>query len=64
MNRHDFAKLQSLLEKLNTATSKAAQTDLSFKKYHTNSMHVLQELPSHLHQLEQGLRTANVVRED
>jgi len=64
MNKHDFATLQSLLEKLNTAASKAAQTDLSFKKYHASSMHVLQNLPGHLYQLEQGLRTAKMIGEE
>ena len=64
MNKQDFATLQSLLEKLNNVTSKAAQTDLSFKKYHAGSMNVLQNLPSHLYHLEQGLRTAKMIREE
>ena len=61
MDSHDFAKLQGLLSKLTLATGKAANTDGSFKKYHTRSMELLKEFPNHLKQLEQGLRTARII---
>lgn len=61
MNSRDFTKLQGLLAKLNAAASKAAQADGSFKKYHTQSIDVLKELPNHLQHIEQGLRTAKIV---
>ncbi len=61
MNRDDFIKLQGLLAKLDAATHKAATTDGTFRKYHTNSMKLLKDLPVHLRHLEQGLRTAKVI---
>lgn len=61
MNHDDFIKLNSLLAKLSAATKKAATTDGTFKKYHTSSMERLKDLPAHLRQLEQGLRTAKVI---
>lgn len=61
MNSQDFNRLQGLLAKLNAATNKAAKTDGSFKKYHTESMDLLQDLPNHLKNIEQGLKTARVI---
>ncbi|MEM6318303.1 MAG: hypothetical protein AAF960_11580 [Bacteroidota bacterium] len=61
MNQEDFVQLRSLLAKLNMATSKAAVTDVTFKKYHAGSIQVLKEFPVHLRQLEQGLKTAKVL---
>lgn len=61
MNSRDFSKLQGLLAKLNAATNKAAKVDGSFKKYHRESVSLLQDLPSHLRNIEQGLRTARII---
>lgn len=61
MNHDDFIKLNGLLAKLSAATSKAATIDNAFKKYHTSSMERLKDLPLHLRQLEQGLKTAKVI---
>ena len=63
MNSSDFNRLIGLLSKLDHAANKAAQTDGSFQKYHTASIEKLKELPLHLKRLEQGLRTANMIRE-
>lgn len=62
MNAQDFNKLYGLLSKLNAATNKAALSDGSFKKYHTGSMEALENLRLHLDHLEQGLRTAKILR--
>jgi len=62
MNTHDFNKLNGLLSKLHAATNKASQTDGSFRKYHTNSVAAVHNLQQHLNHLEQGLRTAKIVR--
>ena len=64
MNSHDFNKLMALLSKLDMATSRASQTDGSFRKYHTQSMEALKELPFHLKRLEQGLKTAKLIAPD
>lgn len=61
MNHDDFIKLNGLLAKLDAATNKAATIDNTFKKYHTSSMERLKDLPLHLRQLEQGLKTAKVI---
>ncbi|MFK7979708.1 MAG: hypothetical protein AB8G86_06980 [Saprospiraceae bacterium] len=61
MNQDDFIKLHVLLAKLDVAAHKAATIDGTFKKYHTGSIEKLRDLPVHLRQLEQGLKTANVV---
>ena len=61
MNQDDFIKLHGLLAKLHVATHKAASIDGTFKKYHTGSIEKLRDLPVHLRQLEQGLKTAKIV---
>ena len=61
MNSHDFNRLLGLLAKLDAATNRAVQTDGSFRKYHTSSIEMLNEMPQHLKRLEQGLRTAKVI---
>lgn len=61
MNSSDFNRLQGLLAKLNAATNKAAKTDGSFKKYHTESIDLLRDLPNHLKNIEQGLKTARMI---
>jgi len=62
MNQEDFIKLHGLLAKLDVAAKKAVSTDNTFKKYHTSSIEVLKQLPVHLRQIEQGLKTAKVVQ--
>ena len=61
MNQEDFIKLHGLLAKLDIAASKAITTDNTFKKYHNGSIEVLRQLPVHLRQIEQGLKTAKIV---
>ena len=61
MNQEDFIKLHGLLAKLDMATNKAVITDKTFKKYHTDSIRLLHDLPTHLRQIEQGLMTAKVI---
>ena len=61
MNQDDFIKLHGLLAKLDVAAHKAATIDGTFKKYHTGSIEKLRDLPVHLRQLEQGLKTAKVI---
>ena len=61
MTGHDFNRLMGLLAKLNSATNLAVQRDGSFRKYHTSSLEVLNDLPTHLKRIEQGLRTAKVI---
>ena len=61
MNSRDFLKLQGLIAKLEMTTAKATQTDGSFRKYHQSSVSLLKELPLHLKNLEQGLKTAKLV---
>ena len=61
MNQEDFIKLHDLLAKLDVTAHKAASMNGSFKKYHTGSIEKLRDLPVHLRQLEQGLKTAKMV---
>ncbi len=61
MNQDDFIKLHGLLAKLDIAAHKAATIDGTFKKYHTGSIEKLRDLPVHLRQLEQGLKTAKII---
>lgn len=61
MNQEDFIKLHGLLAKLDVAAHKAATIDGTFKKYHTGSIEKLRDLPVHLRQLEQGLKTAKII---
>jgi len=61
MNQDDFTKLHGLLAKLDLVAKKAANIDGTFKKYHTSSIEVLKDLPIHLKQIEQGLKTAKFV---
>lgn len=61
MNQEDFIKLHGLLAKLDVAAHEAATIDGTFKKYHTRSIEKLRDLPVHLRQIEQGLKTAKVV---
>ncbi len=62
MNQEDFIKLHGLLAKLDVAAKKAATTDNTFRKYHNTSIEVLKQLPVHLRQIEQGLKTARIVQ--
>jgi hypothetical protein len=62
MDSNDFNKLISLLSKLDNATTVATATDGSFKKYHTHSIEVLKDMPIHLKRIEQGLRTARILK--
>ena len=64
MNTQDFNKLIGLLSKLDHATKKATQVDGSFKKYHTNSIQAISNLPNHIKRLEQGLRTAKIIGQE
>ena len=61
MNSTDFNKLIGLLSKLSNATTKANEVDGSFRKYHTQSMDAIKDLPNHLKRLEQGLKTAKIL---
>ena len=63
MNSSDFNKLMGLLSKFTAATEKATREDGAFKKYHINSVDQLRELPNHLKRIEQGLRTAKIMKE-
>ncbi len=62
MDSNDFNKLISLLSKLDNATDKAKKVDGSFRKYHTKSIEVLKDMPIHLKRIEQGLRTAQILK--
>ena len=62
MGTQDFNKLISLLSKLNAATNKATVVDGSFKKYHTQSIDAIKDIPSHLKRIEQGLKTAKILK--
>ncbi len=64
MSSNDFNKLEGLIFKLHAATSKASNVDGSFRKYHTNSIEFMKDLPTHLKRLEQGLRTAKVIHQN
>ena len=61
MNSRDFLKLQGLIAKLEMTTAQAAKQDGSFRKYHQTSVSLLKDLPHHVKNLEQGLRTAKFV---
>lgn len=63
MNSNDFLKLNGLLAKLSAATDKATKVDGSFSKYHNQSMERIKDLSLHLQRLEQGLRTAKIVKQ-
>ena len=60
MNQEDFIKLHGLLAKLDIAANQAVNVDNTFKKYNTNSIEVLKQLPVHLRQIEQGLKIARI----
>ncbi|MFT4663296.1 MAG: 2,3-bisphosphoglycerate-independent phosphoglycerate mutase [Polaribacter sp.] len=62
MDSNDFNKLISLLSKLDNATNKAKMVDGSFRKYHTQSIEILKDMPVHLKKIEQGLRTAQMLK--
>ena len=62
MDSQDFNKLIGLLAKLDVATNRASETDGSFKKYHTQSIEMLKDMPVHLKRIEQGLRTARILK--
>jgi len=62
MDTQDFNKLIGLLSKLNAATNKATVVDGSFKKYHTQSIDAIKDFPIHLKRLEQGLKTAKILK--
>lgn len=62
MDSTDFIKLMGLLSKFTAATEKANRTDGTFKKYHHSSIIQLRELPQQLRRIEQGLRTAKVIK--
>lgn len=62
MDSNDFNKLISLLSKLDSATSRATMTDGSFRKYHNQSIEVLKDMPVHLKRIEQGLKTARILK--
>ncbi len=61
MDTNDFNKLISLLSKLENATNYAYETDDCFKRYHSQSVNALRDIPVHLKRIEQGLKTAKVV---
>ena len=62
MDTQDFNKLIGLLSKLNAATNKATVIDVSFKKYHNQSIEAIKDIPLHLKRLEQGLKTAKILK--
>lgn len=62
MNTNDFNKLMGLLSKFTAATEKASREDGTFKKYHSASIVQLHTLPEHLKRIEQGLRTAKIIK--
>ncbi len=62
METKDFNKLIGLLAKLDVATNKASRTDGSFRKYHNQSVEMLKDMPVHLKRIEQGLRTARILK--
>ena len=63
MNSNDFTKLMGLLSKFTAATEKANREDGTFSKYHENSISQLRNLPNHLKRIEQGLRTAKIIKQ-
>ena len=62
MDTKDFNRLIGLLAKLDNATNQAKRIDESFRKYHNQSIEVLKEMPQHLKRIEQGLRTARLLK--
>lgn len=62
MDSKDFNKLMGLLSKFTAATEKANREDGTFKKYHQASLSTLRELPQQLRRIEQGLRTAKIIK--
>ncbi len=62
MDSTDFNKLLGLLSKFTAATEKANRTDGTFKRYHQSSIVQLRELPEQLRRIEQGLRTAKIIK--
>jgi len=62
MDSTDFNKLLGLLSKFTAATEKANRTDGTFKKYYQSSTTHLRELPNQLRRIEQGLRTAKIIK--
>ena len=62
MNSSDFNKLMGLLSKFTAASEKAAREDGTFNRYHQSSVNQLKDLPSQLRKLEQGLRTAKILK--
>lgn len=62
MDSTDFNKLMGLLSKFNAAKEKANRIDGTFKKYHQSSISQLRELPQQLRRIEQGLRTAKIIK--
>ena len=62
MDSTDFNKLLGLLSKFTAATEKANRTDDTFKKYHHSYITQLREFPEQLRRIEQGLRTAKVIK--
>ncbi len=61
MSSTDFIKLIGLLSKLDSATTRALNTDGSFQKYHIKSIEALKDIPFHLKKIEQGLETAKLL---
>lgn len=62
MNSSDFNKLIGLLSKFTAATEKANREDGTFKRYHHASVSQLRDLPEQLRRIEQGLRTAKIMK--
>ena len=63
MNSNDFNKLIGLLTKFTAATEKANREDGTFRKYHESSILELRNFPNHLKRIEQGLRTAKIIKQ-
>ena len=51
-----------LLSKFTAASEKASREDGTFKRFHQSSVSHLKELPQHLKRIEQGLRTAKIIK--
>lgn len=62
MNSTDFDKLIGLLSKLTAAAEKADREDGTFSRYHHSSITQLRSFPDHLKKIEQGLRTAKIIK--
>ena len=63
MDSNDFNKLIGLLTKFTAATEKANREDGTFRKYHERSISELRNFPNHLKRIEQGLRTAKIIKQ-